>query len=111
MKNLIINYQKEIGKDGAIYTQTIKTSREIAEKFNKYVEKLEEETTKKFVCNNNDMKILYYLKMLQQGKNYINLTTLDYFKGFYIKEIYEPPKKDKDIERILLNRNTIIKVL
>lgn len=111
MEKLIISYQKESGNDGTIYNQTIKTNKKIMDLFNKYIKELKEKTIKKFVLSNEDMKILYYLEELQEGKNFTTLTTLDYFKGFYIKNIYQPPKKDKDIERILLNRNTIIKVL
>ena len=107
MKDLTINYQKQWGKDGTVYTQTIKTNKNIIELFNKYVKELKKETYKKFVLNNSDMKILYNLKELTTSKNYINLTTLDYFKTFYVKKIYIPPKRDKDIERILY-RNTII---
>jgi len=110
MKNLTINYQKEWGNDGTVYTQTITTSKEIIKKFNEYIRKLKEETHKKFIYNNEDMKILYYLEELKEGKNFIGLTQLGYFKGFYIKNIYNPPKRDKDIERILW-RNTIIKVI
>ena len=54
------------------------------------------------------MKNLYCLDLLLNDKNYINLTTLDHFKTFYIKEIYKPAKRDLDFERIKW-RNTIIK--
>ena len=110
MKNLTINYKKEWGNDGTVYTQTITISKEIAKKFNKYIEGIKKEISKKFVYSNQDMKILYYLENLEEGKNFTTLTELNYFKGFYIKNIYIPPKKDKDIERILW-RNTIIKVI
>ena len=112
MKNLTINYRKEWGNDGTVYDQTITTNIKITKQFNKYVDELKKEASKKFIYNNTDMKILYYLEPLRIGKNYTNLTTLDYFKTFYVQKIYikNAPKRDKDIERILY-RNTIIKVL
>lgn len=108
MKNLTINYQKEFGNDGTVYTQTIRTSKEIIRKFNAYIEELRESVQNKFILSEEDMKILYNLDLLLNDVNYINLTTLNYFKIFYIKEIYKPCKRDLDFERILL-RNTIIK--
>lgn len=110
MKDLTINYKKQWGNDGTVYTQTIKTNKNIIKLFNKYVKELKEETCKKFMLNNSDMKILYNLEELTLNKNYINLTTLDYFKTFYVRKIYIPPKRDKDIERILC-RNTIIEAV
>lgn len=110
MKNLTINYQKEWGNDGTVYSQTITTTKEIAKKFNEYIKGIKQEIAKKFVYSNEDMKILYYLEDLKEGKNFTTLTELNYFKGFYIKNIYQPPKKDRDIARILW-RNTIIKII
>lgn len=112
MKDLKINYFKKWGNDGTVYTQTIKTTKEIAKKFNEYVKELKEEATKKFILHDEDMKILYYLEELKDGVNYTRLTTLNYFKTFYIKNVYAPkaPKRDLDYERILW-RNTIIEVL
>ena len=110
MKNITINYKKQWGNDGTFYNQTIKTSKEVAKKFNKYVQELKEKASQKFIFDNNDMKILYYLEELKEGKNYTTLTTRDYFMGFYIRNIYEPPKRDKDYERII-DRNTIIEII
>lgn len=108
-KLIKVNYQKEFGEDGTVYTQTITTTKEIIRKFNAYVEELQEQAREHFVLSNDDMKTLYYLDLLLKDKNFVNLTTLNHFKTFYIKEIYKPAKRDKDFERILW-RNTIIKV-
>ena len=110
MKNIIVSYQKEYGKDGTCYTQKIKTTKEIIKKFNSYVEEIRENLNEKFVLSNEDFKTLLYLDLLLNDKNYIKLTTLDYFMKFYLKELYEPPKKDLDYERIK-NRNTIIQAI
>ena len=112
MENLKVNYRKNWGNDGTVYTQTIKTTKEIAKKFNEYIKELKEETAKNFILHDKDMKTLYYLEELKDGANYIGLTTLDYFKTFYIKNIYasKAPKRDLNFERIL-KRNTIIEVL
>lgn len=112
MKNLKVNYRKNWGNDGTVYTQTIKITKEIAKKFNEYIKELKEETAKNFILHDKDMEILYYLEELKDGTNYIGLTTLDYFKTFYIKNIYvsKTPKRDLNFERIL-KRNTIIEVL
>ena len=110
MKNIIINYCKQWGNDGTVYTQTIKINKKMAEKFNAYIQELKQEATKKFVFSNADMKILYYLEELKEGKNYTTLSQKDYFIAFYLKEIYEAPKKDRDFERIL-DRNTIFEVI
>lgn len=104
-----INYLKEWGNDGTVYNQTITIDMETAKKFNEFIRKLKLVACKKFIYSNEDMKILYYLEELKEGKNFTGLTELDYFMKFYLKEIYEPPKRDRDYERIL-NRNTIIKV-
>lgn len=110
MEKLIkVNYQKEFGEDGTVYTQTITTTKEIIKKFNAYVEELQEKTLEHFIYTNEDIAILHNLELLLKDKNYTTLTTLNYFKTFYIKEIYKPAKRDKDFERILW-RNTIIKV-
>lgn len=108
MKNLTIDYKKEFGADGTVYTQTITTTKEIIKKFNAYIEEIQEKAKNKFVLSNEDMKNLYCLDLLLNDKNYINLTTLDHFKTFYIKEIYKPAKRDLDFERIKW-RNTIIR--
>lgn len=109
-KKIIVNYQKEWGNDGTVYSQTITIKKEIAKKFNNYIKQLKEEAHKKFILSNEDMKTLYYLEEVKEGKNYTHLTTLNYFTSFYLKHIYTPPKKDKNFERILY-RNTIIKVI
>lgn len=105
-----INYFKEWNNDGTVYTQTITIEKKYIEKFNELVRAKREEISKKFIISGEEMKILSYLEELQEGKNYTHLTTLDFFMKFYLKYIYEPPKKDKDFERILW-RNTIIKVI
>lgn len=109
MKNLTIDYKKHWGNDGTVYTQTITTTKEIIKRFNTYVEELQDKTHKHFAYTNEDIAILDKLELLLKNINYTNLTTLNYFKTFYIKEIYKPAKRDKDFERILW-RNTIIKV-
>lgn len=108
MKNLKIDYKKSYGNDGTVYSQTITTTKEIIKKYNEYVEKTKEAIHKNFVLSNENLKSLTYLKPLQYNINYLHLTELNHFKRFYLKEIYQPPKKDIDFERILW-RNTIIK--
>ena len=106
-----INYFKKYGTDGTVYNQTIKIDSKIAENFNEYIKNLKESTTKKFILSNEDMKILYYLEELKNQKNYATLTTINYFKKFYLKNIYENNgKKDLFFERIL-NRNTIFEII
>ena len=108
-----INYLKKYGTDGTVYNQTITIDIETAKMFNDYIKmkkmQVEQAFKEKRTYSNEDMKILYYLEELKEGKNYTHLTTLDYFMNFYLKCIYEPPKKDKTYERILW-RNTIINV-
>lgn len=110
MKNLTINYKKEYGDDGTVYSQTIKTNKKIIELFNNYIRELKEKTCKKFILNEGDVKILYCLEELTRNKNYVNLTTLDFFMTFYIQKIYIPPERDEDYVRILW-RNTIIEAV
>lgn len=111
IKKLTIDYKKHFANDGAVYTQTIKIPFNIAFEFNLYVNELKEKTEKKSFYTSEDLKILDYLMHINfYNKTFINLTTLDYFKTFYIKKIYKPAKRDKDFERILW-RNTIIKVI
>lgn len=105
-----VNYLKEWGEDGTVYSQTITIEKKYIEKFNELVRAKREEISKKFIISGEEMKILSYLQELQEGKNYTYLTTLDFFMKFYLKYIYEPPKKDKNYERIL-HRNTIINVI
>ena len=107
---MIVNYRKQWGNDGTTYTQTIKIDKETAAKFNEYIKELKEAAAKKFLLHDSDMKILYYLEELKEGKNYTTLTQKDYFITFYLKEIYEAPKKDRNFERIL-DRNTIFEVI
>lgn len=111
---MIINYRKTWGNNGTVYNQTITINKDIAEKFNRYVLDIKNQINNKKSWNDKDLKIFCYLKMLEintlfETLNYINLTTLDYFIKFYLKTIYEPPKRDKTFERIKW-RNTIIKV-
>lgn len=113
-KKIVVNYQKEWGNDGTTYTQTIKISFDIAFNFNKYVDHLKEKTEKEAEKTHNytseQLKILDYLLHINfYNKTFINLTTLEYFKKFYLQYVYTPPKKDKNYERIL-QRNTIIEV-
>lgn len=104
-----INYRKNFDTDGFVYNQTITINSEIRKKFNKYIYNLKQKTTKKIILNTDDMKILYNLDFLKNNINYTTLTTLKHFKDFYLKEIYTPPKKDINFERIKL-RNTIIQL-
>ena len=105
-----VNYFKEWGNDGTVYTQTITIEKEYIKKFNELARAQKEEIKKKHIISGEEMKILSYLEELQEGKNYTTSTTLSYFMWFYRKYIYIPPKKDKDFERILW-RNTIINVV
>lgn len=105
-----VNYLKEWGKDGTVYNQTITIEKESIKGFNEMARAKKEEIAKKYIISGEEMKLLSYLEELHEGKNYTTLTTLDFFMKFYLKYIYEPPKKDKNYERIL-NRNTIIKVI
>lgn len=110
MKNLTIDYKRNFGEDGTIYTQTITTTTEIIKKYNIFIEKVKEKIHKKFTFDDKDLKALTYLKTLSSNDiNYLHLTELDYFKTFYVKEIYQAPNRDIDFERIL-KRNTIIKI-
>ena len=109
-KNIKISYQKEFGKNGVVYNQTIKISKEIKENFNKFIREIKNNINLKKQWSNEDLKISCYTDYLQDGKNYVSLTMLDLFMKFYLKRIYEPPKKDLTYERIK-NRNTIINVL
>lgn len=106
-----VSYRKNWSKDGTFYNQTITIDKKTAALFNSYVEKIlnkdKEEIQKNHIITNEQSMREYYLKRLAIGVNYTYLTTLDYFMSFYLKTIYEPPKKDKNFERIL-NRNTII---
>lgn len=110
---MIINYLQRWGTDGAHYTQTIKIDKVVAEKFNNYLLKLKSEIDNNFFKNHyyseNDLKIKS-LDYLWDGVNFTNLIHLELFINFYLKEIYQPPKKDKNFERIL-HRNTIIEVI
>ena len=110
-----INYRKNFDNTGTVYNQTITINKELAEKFNKYISDIKNRINYKKTWDNEDLKISCYLTMLEintlfETLNYINLTTLNYFIKFYLKTIYNPPKKDKDFERIKW-RNTIIKVV
>ena len=106
-----VSYRKNWSKDGTFYNQTITIDKKTAALFNDYVERAlqrdKEEIQKNHIITNEQSMREYYLKRLAIGANYTYLTTLDHFISFYLKAIYEPPKKDKDFERIL-NRNTII---
>lgn len=108
-----VNYLKEWGNDGTVYNQTITIDIETAKMFNQYIQmkkqQVEQSFKEKKTYSNEDMKILYYLEEIKEGKNFTSLTELDYFMKFYLHNIYEPPKRDKNYERIL-NRNTIINV-
>lgn len=112
-----VNYLKEWGNDGTVYTQTITIDKKTATEFNKFIKEVKKEIAKKFIYDSADMKVLSYVNELKEGKNFTHLTELDYFKAFIIKNVYMPLvykygiKKDKNIERILINRNTIIKVI
>ena len=110
MSNIIINYKKEWSNDGTVYNQTIKVNKKIMKDFNKYIKIKKEAVQNKHILSNEDMKILYYLEYIEEGKNYTTLTTLDYFIKFYWHNIYIPPKKDRTFERMLW-RNTIIQVI
>lgn len=112
-KKMIVSYRKRWGTDGTCYRQTIKINDELKEKYNLYLMGLktaiDKEFYKRHCYSENDLKIKS-LEYLQDGVNYTNLIHLDLFINFYIKEIYTPPKKDKDFERITFN-NTIIEVI
>ena len=105
-----INYQKKWGNDGTVFTQTIKIDKDMAEKFNKYIVGIKDEVVKKFIYSRADMDVLSYLEPLLDDINYTHLTTLNYFKTFYLKNYIHGAKRDKDFERIL-HRNTIIEIV
>ena len=110
-----INYKKNYENNGTVYNQTITIDKEFAKKFNRYILDIKYKINNKKSWSDEDLKIFCYLKMLEintqfETLNYINLTTLDYFMKCYLTAIYEPPKRDKNFERIKW-RNTIIKVL
>ena len=93
-----INYKKNYGNNGTVYNQTITIDKEFAEKFNRYILDVKNNINYKKCWSDEDLKIFCYLKMLEintqfETLNYINLTTLDYFIKYYLKTIYEPPKK------------------
>lgn len=97
-----INYLKEYGNDGIVYSQTITIDKNIMGRFNEYITRIKD-------IRKSQGYSTIYIETLKEGINYVSLITLDYFMNFYIKYIYEPPKKDKTFERILW-RNTIINV-
>ena len=106
-----VSYRKNWSKDGTFYNQTITIDKKTAVLFNNFMFKIlnkdREEIQKNHIITGEQIMRECYLKRLASGANYTHLTTLNYFMSFYLKTIYEPPKKDKDFERIL-NRNTII---
>ena len=98
MKNNIytVDYKKHFSKDGTVYTQTITRSKELADRFNAYRERELDEIKKHFLYTNDDLKALAYLEELNtSAPTFATLTTLEHFKNFYIKNIYTPPKKDR----------------
>ena len=106
MDKITINYKKEFNiYNEKEYNQTIIVSNEIKEKYNEYIKELKE--IHKEWADLDGTILHHYVKFLRDGKNYLTFFDLDYFKKFYLKKIYTPPKKDKNFERIL-NRNTII---
>lgn len=98
-----VNYNKNFGVDGTVYTQTITIGKDIMEGFNKIVREKKEKLSKK----NEDMKEKCYLEELKEGNNYTYLTTLSCFIEYYKNKIVT---KDDDLKRVLY-RNTIIKVI
>ena len=107
-KNITINYKKEFANDGTVYNQTITISNEIMKMFIKFIYEKKKNISSKSFLYDEDLKILN-VHIISNVPNYLTLTGLDLFMKFYLKYIYEPPKKDKTYERIL-NRNTILKV-
>lgn len=105
-----ISYRKNWSKDGTFYNQTITIDWLIAHKFNQYIidilQKDKKEIKKTHIISNEQSQRQMFLEPLKLGVNFTHLTTLEYFMSFYLKTIYEAPKKDRDFERIL-NRNTI----
>jgi len=101
-----VDYKKRF-KNGTCYNQTVTINFDLAFEFNKYVDKIKEETAKKFYYTTEDLKILDYLEKINfYNPTFTNLTTINYFRTFYINEIYkDAPKKDNFINR-LLYRNT-----
>ena len=114
-KILKVNYLSDWDKNGTHYNQNIKITFQLAKGFNWYVNKIKEEIEKKskktHITSGVDMEILTYLQKLDlKEKNYLTLTTLNYFMTYYIKYVYQAPKRDKNYERIL-HRNTIISIV
>lgn len=108
-KKMIVNYQQRWDKAGYHYTQTITIDKKTMEDFNNYIIQLKKETSKNFIYTNEDLKIMD-LELLKVGINYANLNHLDLFIRYYLHNIYIPPKKDKDLSRIL-DRNTVFYVI
>lgn len=105
-----VDYKKRF-KNGTCYDQTITINFDIAFYFNKYVDKLKEETNKHFYLNNEDLKILDYLEKINfYNPTFTNLTTIKYFIEFYKKNYIEGPKKDIFFERLKI-RNTCFQVV
>ena len=109
-QKMIVNYLQSWGPSGTHYTQQIKIDVNTMKLFNKYIEMLKKEVEKDFLQNRvytDENLNIKYLEPLKIGVNYTNLIHLRYFQSFYLHNIYTPPKKDKNYERILY-RNTII---
>lgn len=112
-KKIIVSYRKRWGTDGTCYRQTIKIDDNTKEKYNHYLmnkkTKIDNNFFKSHCYSGEDLKIKS-LEYLENGVNFTNLIHLRLFIEFYLKELYTPPKKDRDFERITYN-NTIIEVI
>lgn len=106
-----VNYKKRFSRNGTAYNQTIKIDFDLAFAFNKYIDEIKEEVMTHFYYTNEDLKILDYLEKINfYNPTFSTLTTLNYFKKFYLSNIYKAPKKDQFLERIL-QRNTVFEVV
>ncbi len=101
-----INYLKNFGSDGTVYTQTITIEGNLIKNFNKMVEEKKEEVFKKKIYTEEDLKMLDYLNFLKLGNNYLSLTTLSYFIKYCFENI-----PDLQFKKRIKWKNTIIKVV
>lgn len=107
---MTIDYKKHFGPGGTVYRQTITINDKMAIKFNKYLQKEKEKIINNFIYTNEQLDLLS-IEPLEMGANYTHLPTINHFTTFYVKNFINGPKKDKNFQRILFDRNTIINVI
>ena len=101
MKELKINYRQNWDCEGTHTTQNITLSKEIFEKFNFYLEELNNSILEQRIIESKDVEILMYATPIWNYKRCIGITRLRLLKVFL---------KDKgyDTTRLLTDRNTMI---